>query len=270
MFALVKDEIDFFRKGLSLILISYYVNLLPSLESFFGFNGYIDLNYWDIESSILELSDSMVLRYVCLLMIFFKCAQLFKGTLNWFGLVLLYLLNLSFYRWNSPIIHEPQPIMNFFMLTFFFLPLNSEKRSDPYIKNMLIAFLGIYYLLSGIKKLPDPNFLDGTALYKILSWGVMAKYHDLNLLIVKYLKPLLIFLNYFVLLFELSFIFLIFTKLRKYLMVIGILFHLMIYLCLEVGNFSWVMILWYSLLLNENQIEKINSLLQNCQKKARI
>ena len=216
-----QNEIDLFRKGLAIVILSYYVSLLSFFSEFFGDKGFINKFYWSGSITIFKLHSSMDLRYLLLAGIFTCSIFLFFGKMNRFGLLFFYLINLSFYNWNPLIVHEPQPIMNLFLLCFFLFPLKDGEEFDKFYKNGLIIFLGFYYFLAGIKKLPDINFINGTALYKIISWSVMAKSLELNLKIVQYLKPLLILSNYLTLLFEMGFIFLIFTKYRKYLIIFG-------------------------------------------------
>ncbi len=256
-------EIKLFRKGLALVQGFYFISLFYHFEEFFGGGGWIAPALWKHKYLLFLISDGMWLRWGSVFIIGILLVYMFLGKLNRLGLVLLYFLNMSFYLWNPLIIHEPQPITNLFFLSFFLLPLKEEDSYDSWIKNSLIIFLGLYYFLAGIKKLPDPHFLTGDALENIISWPVMAKDLSLNLFLVKYFKyPVRIF-NYLTLLFEISFIFLIYTRARVLLIVFGVLLHLLIYATLEVGNFSWVMMVWYLLLLDKETIESFSKLKTN-------
>ena len=137
------------------------------------------------------------------------------------------------------------------------MPLNNKQMFDPWIKHILILFLGVYYFWAGIKKLPDPNFLHGTALEYIISWPIMAKNLTLNLFLVKHFVWTTRLFNYLTLIFEITFLFLIYTRFRIYYIFFGILLHAMIYITLEVGNFSFVMLLWYVLLMDDTTINQI-------------
>ncbi len=251
---LIPSEINLFRKGLAAVQMLYYLSLFPRMNEFFGAQGWMKKKYWEDSISFLVLSESIYLRWFLVLLTFILLGMLYRGTLNRLGLVLLYLINLSFYDWNPYIIHEPQPIINLFFLSFLFLPLNQKQKYDPGIKKILIIFLGLYYFLAGAKKLADPNFLNGSALEYIISWTIMAKSVELNFYIVKYFSWLLRIMNYFILIFEISFIFLVFGKFRKVLIILGIIFHCLIYMTLEVGNFSLVMMVWYLLLLDNETL----------------
>ena len=250
-------EIKIFRKGLALVQGLYYLSLFYRFNDFFGSNQWISPKLWNHSDLLFGGIDGLWIRYVFITVIFYLLYLLYIGKLSRIGLFFLYLLNMSFYLWNPLIIHEPQPLTNLFFISFFLLPLKDNDLYDSWLKDALIVFLGIYYLLSGVKKLPDINFLKGVALEQILSWPVMAKSIDLNLLMVKYLKyPIRVF-NYLTLIFEIGFIFFIFTSFRIYLILFGILLHLLIYMTLEVGNFSWVMLLWYALLLDQKTIDSV-------------
>lgn len=245
-------EIHYFRKSLVLVQIGYYLSLLPRWTEFFSASGWIQGDYLEENYSLLQLFDSDAWRWGLLIALVAMLVMFFFGRLNRIGFILLYIINLSFYHWNPLIIHEPQPITNLFFLSFFFLPLNdNQERYDPWIKNILILFLGLYYFLAGIKKLPDPHFLSGVALEQIISWSVMAKNLNLNLFLIDHFTWLLRPMNYVSLFFEIAFIFFVFTRFRPYLIIIGVIMHALIYLTLEVGNFSFVMMVWYVLLLDE-------------------
>ena len=244
---MIPDEINYFRRALALVQITYYLSLLGRLSVFFGAHGWVKMSYWSDVTTILAISESNSWRWLLLGVMFCLLIMLYKGTLNRFGLLVYYLINLSFYVWNPFIIHEPQPIINLFFLSFFFLPMNNKHSYDSWIKNILIIFLGIYYFLAGIKKLPDPNFIYGTALESIISWTAMAKNLSFNLYLVKHFLWIIRLMNYLTLVFEITFIFFVFTRFRIYLILFGLLLHSLIYMTLEVGNFSFVMMIWYIL-----------------------
>lgn len=246
-------EIHWFRKALAVVTVFYYVSLFTRVQDFFGAHGWMKNSLRDDFFSVLFLSDSDYWRWFLIGVMFVLMALFYKGLLNRIGLLFFYLINLSFYLWNPLIVHEPQPIMDLFFISFFFLPMKERDHNyDPWIKNTLIVFLGVYYFLAGVKKLPDPNFLNGSALGSIISWPIMAKNVKFNLFFIKYFSWVLLVFNYATLIFEMGFIFFVFTRYRIYLIFFGILLHVLIYMTLEVGNLSFVMILWYVLLLDEN------------------
>ena len=227
------------------------------MQDFFGAHGWMNRSYWGDSNNLLNVFDGISWRWFLMAVIFSLLIMLYKGILNRWGLVVFYVINLAFYEWNPFIVHEPQPILNLFFLSFFFLPMNKKHSYDPWFKNSLIVFLGIYYFWAGIKKLPDPNFLNGSALEYIISWPIMAKNLSINLFLVKNFLWTVRLFNYLTLIFEISFLFLIFTRFRIYYIYFGIFLHALIYATLEVGNFSFVMFLWYALLLDDTTKYKI-------------
>lgn len=242
-------EIHYFRKSLALVQMGYYISLFSRFNDFFGAHGWMGPSYRTM-FSVLSLSESNYWRWFLLAIMFVLLILFFKGVLNRLGLAVFYILNLSFYLWNPYIMHEPQPLTNLFFISFFFLPMRESDDYDPWITNILIVFLGLYYFLAGIKKLPDANFINGSAITYIISWPIMAKSLKLNLFLVKYFGWMITIFNYGTLVFELSFIFLVFTRWRIFLIFFGLLMHLLIYFTLEVGNLSFVMLCWYVLLLD--------------------
>ena len=172
----------------------------------------------------------------------------------------------TFYHANPMIIHEPQPLANLFLFMFFFLPPNSApclgssnafQWDDSDIKHMklllkiIIVFFGIYYFFVGVKKLPDPLWRNGLALAHILDWAGITRDNFLTHTISQSRLLSTIF-TYGTLLFEIGFIFLIFTPARVVLIIIGVLFHVGIFLTMEVGTLSQALIVWYALLLDQD------------------
>ncbi len=254
------SEIEYFRKMLALVQMGYYFSLFPQLHNFFGFDGWIKNSGTNFKNIIFSISSADQWRWSLLALMFALLIMMFKGRLNRFGLFIYYIVNLAFYHWNPYIIHEPQPILNLFFLSFFILPPNKKTPYEPNIKNILILFLGIYYFLSGIKKLPDPNFLNGTALESILTWPVMAKNLNFNTQLVKYMLWPIRLMNYLTLLFELTFIFFVYTRYRIFYILFGLFLHTMIYVMLDVGNLSFVMLVWYILLFDESLLKDLKTL----------
>jgi hypothetical protein len=255
-------EIDLFRKSIALVQGIYFVSLIPRLNEFFGVGGWVSPQYKGNVFSLLKFSNLDSFRWILILSALLFLFFLFRGTLNKLSFLFFYLINLSFYTWNPYIQHEAQPIMNLFFVAMFFLPLSNQKKHDPFIKNALIVFLGIYYFLAGIKKLPDKHFLDATAIEGILSWNVMAKNINFNLFLVKYLKWPMRAMTYLTLFFEMSFIFAIFTRFRIYYLLFGVLLHFLIYITIDVGNLSFVMFCWYVLLLDSDTRKKLSNFLE--------
>lgn len=111
------------------------------------------------------------------------------------------------------------------------------------------------YFALGLTKLIDPLWRSGEATYYAMmnerfmgtpynQWIAQHKWLDYSI-------------NYGTILFELLFPFIIwFKKLRRYLLVIGIIFHLCIYIFLMIYGFQIVFLLTYGLFLPNDQLVK--------------
>ena len=120
--------------------------------------------------------------------------------------------------------------------------------------------LCLAYFSSGIAKIMEPMWLHGEATYYTLS---MERFigTPLNKYIIQY-RWMDYFTNYGTLLFELLFPLLIWIKkFRKPLLIMGILFHLGIYIFLMIYGFQIVFVLIYGLFLPN---QKLLSIAQRC------
>jgi hypothetical protein len=254
-----------FRVGLGLYLLDYYRTLLPDFLRYFGPSSMIQPQLLSPRLSFLFWcwTPAWLLSFFALLIVLIVCFMI-----GWHPrriLLPLWLLHLGFHHANPLIIHEPQQLANLFLLCGFFLPIDappafSQRRgrypawSPPKdaqaVATTLTWFLGIYYFVSALKKLPDPLWRSGAAMHALLQWPALAKPTPLTSAILS--MPLLsTALTYATLAFELGFVFLVFTRARPLLILAGVLFHALISATMEVGGFAQVMMVWYALLLDE-------------------
>ena len=259
-------ETGLFRLALGTYLLYYYLTLLPDLLYYFGPNGMVQPSL--LPKSCISLlfvvwTPSAVVILFTLMMILILWFT--AGLLNKKVFLLLIILQASFYNANPSIINESQPLANLFLLSFLFLPLNAppvffpqkqrsfdekQLREAKQIVNLLIFFMGLYYFMVGIKKLPDPLWRGGEAVHYLVNW-IPIKKNTILAQIIRATPLLAKGMTYGTLCFELSFIFLIFTKLRPLLIIVGMMIHLGINLALEVGTLSQIMMVSYALLLDE-------------------
>ena len=257
-------EAGLFRAALGAYLLFYDLILLPGLFLYFGPGGMVQPDLLPpprLSLLFLFWNPPMIAVLFALMMIL---TVLFAaGLFNKGALVLLIALRVSFNNANPLILHEPQQLSNLFLLSFLFLPLKAPPalfalQSSPdsgqaggtaEIVRLLVLFLGVYYFAAGCKKLLDPLWRQGQAVHFLLLWPFSGKDTVFTRLILR--APVVSqCLNYGALVFELSFVFLIFTRLRPALILFGLLMHLGIYLTMEVGTFSQIMAVWYALLLD--------------------
>ncbi|MBZ0165988.1 MAG: HTTM domain-containing protein, partial [Candidatus Omnitrophica bacterium] len=134
----------------------------------------------------------------------------------------------------------------------------SELKS---LLKIIIVFFGIYYFFVGMKKLPDPLWRQGAALQFILDWNGVARDNFLTQFIsgTPWLARIM---SYGTLVFEMSFIFLVFTPLRPLCIVAGLMLHCGILLTMDVGTLSLALMVWYALLFDERTRRQCSNILR--------
>jgi len=265
-------EVGLFRIAFGLYLLYYNSLLLPKLSLYFGPESIIHPlllpPFFNSPSfSFLWNTPTVTVLFV-LMFLMIICFTL--GLLNKASLIPLIILQLFFYHSNPLILHEPQPLANLFLFWFLFLPpntapsilknslsLNDQQQLDiKHILRILIAFFGIYYMIVGCKKLPDPLWLKGEALKHLISWPAVSRDNFLTHLFV--ITPgVAMLLTYATLIFEIGFIFIVFTRYRFVLIPLGLVLHGGIYLTMEVGSLSQILVVWYALLLDHSTRQRL-------------
>jgi hypothetical protein len=128
--------------------------------------------------------------------------------------------------------------------------LSAESTSpSPIGPLLLIRFqIALIYLNSGLWKLLNPLWRDGSALHYVLSSNVYARFPAA---LPPWTEPLLTVATYITLGWELAFAFLVLWRpTRTVALAIGIAIHLGIWITLEIGLFSFVMIAGYAAYLD--------------------
>ncbi len=248
-------EIILFRVCFGLYLAYYNLSLVPDLLSYFGPSSMFrpELCHF-LQPSLLFVFWSPVGIWSFFILMMGLIFLFITGFCTRYFVWILWALQVSFYNANPIIIHEPQQLANLLLLFFFFLPLGNQCKENEIegaqdLVRLLVFFLSIYYLMAGLKKLPDPLWQQGTGISYILSWEALGKDNILTRFIIGCV-PIGRLLNYGTLVFEISFIFLIFTRFKPLLVLTAFLFQFMIFLTLDVGSFPWIMIAWQVLLLD--------------------
>ncbi len=186
----------------------------------------------------------------------------------------LFFLTLSFQMANPMVIHEPQQLLQLLLFVLWFVPYENHyciKRSMgfdsyEYLREkwgrkcvyVIQGFLAYYYLLAGIKKLPDPLWRSGEAVGVLLKSPYLGRSHFLVDWLTQ--SSLTRMATYSVLAFELLFITLVFTRHRVYLFWMGVMFHLSIFIFMDVGLFWAAMLMWYPVLLFKKDAKKPSGL----------
>jgi hypothetical protein len=237
-----QQKVYAFRRFLGIYFLYYWLQFFANLDLYFFLHlpnrGLFQYSFfWDIRI------------FVYALLIFLNFALL-MGQINRWMLALLIFLTWNFNYQNPLIISETQPMSFFMLISFMFLPLNEKYPFEKFYLKAILFFVGFYYFLAGVMKLGDPlPWKSGYAIQHILQWNMAAKSIALNNWITANLPSAFFqIVNYWVLAFEISFIFLLFSRFRKILIPMGLLFHLLIFIFLDVGSISQLMLVWYILI----------------------
>lgn len=238
-----------FRKALALYIAFYYLPFLNDLLYTFGADGMVsrDLLGPLYAPSLLFLSGSKTLIYGGMLTVYTLALLLFLEKLPRLGIFALYLCNVSFQNANPYILHEPQQMASFLLLIqSFFLPTSKKETCDPFVWKTLLVVLGVYYFFAGFKKILDPLWFSGDALYYLLQWETLGRISMLSDFFLQF-PGLLKVLNYLTLIFEMSFLVGVFTPYFRYYWYLGLAFHMGIAIFFVVGTFTPIMFVWYAL-----------------------
>ena len=261
----VVHEAGLFRVALGAYLFYYYATLIPDFFVYFGPSSMIAPGLLPpprLSPLFLIWHPAPLLAALAALLVLLGLFTV--GIQPKRLLIPLWLLHLSFHHANPLIIHEPQQLANLFLLCCFFLPIDSgpallsaadptplarrQEQAAPIIRLLLIA-LAVYYAVSGLKKLPDPLWRSGSALWYLLQWPPFGKPNAVTALLLAH-PTLAVVFTYGTLAFELSVPFLLFTRRRPLLLLAGVVFHGLIALTMEVGGFMPIMLVWYALALD--------------------
>ena len=254
--------------GLSFILYCLFV-LAPNWNEFFSVSGFVVpdvfgsfpgswlFSIWEHDGLKLGLFVLTIVLYFCYAIGFYaRIAQL-----------LLIPLQLGFHNANPFINHEPQQLNNLLLLLLAVAPIEerwtirkirlpsflsrTSGKQDLYILLLMQVYFGVYYFFAGLKKLPDPNWLNGMAVAKLTAWDLLGRENFLTAICQN--KWVSTFLTFFTLVFEMGFLAISFTRLKRFLIPLGLSFHLGISLSLDIGMFFWSMMMWYPLFLKREE-----------------
>lgn len=259
--------------GLNLLVFQLFV-IVPnfteiySTASFFSPSLDLTLNSGDFSFSGLAYFGN--LGRLLFVAIWIGCSLgLIYGVSHWIFWVLLVLLNSQFHGLNPLIVHEPQQILNFLILILPFLNCTVYKGPElldfksgnedkaPLEIGLLTFFLGFYYLLAGVKKIPILAWQQGYGFKETLSWNGIARpwlesiepYFN-NI----YIDFILTSMNYSILVFEITFLLLVFTKYKRFLIPLGVTFQMLNLVLFDVGLFFIIMLSFYPVLISKSDV----------------
>lgn len=245
------SEVEYFRVAIGVVFVLYYISLFTELNFLFGPNQMIDVKHIGaLGPSILLAWQSSIVLFVLYGFLLALSIAFILGRLGRMGTVALLICHISFVNGNPLIIHEPQQFMSMLLWLFVaFLAPQRDAEQDPGMVKICVVALGFYYLIVGLKKIPDPAWLDGTAVGSLAQWkGVAANNPVVDLIIDN--PHLSRFCTWFGLSLELLYLPLVLSKFRPLLLVLVVLLHTGIAIVFELGNISIAMIAWNTIALD--------------------
>jgi hypothetical protein len=141
------------------------------------------------------------------------------------------------------------------------LPSRLEPPTSPIAALTLIRFqIALIYLSSGLWKLLNPLWRDGSALHYVLSSNA---YHRFPVVLPPWSEPLLTAATYMTLMWEIGFpVMVLWHRTRLLALAVGLLIHAGIWIGLEIGLFSFVMVAGYAAYLDPEAVRDASSRLR--------
>ena len=161
--------VTWFRRMLALHQLVYLWQFLPRPQDWFGLGAMVQPQIlYPAVFSPLHFLASPAWSIGAWSLAFAGWIFLGLGLLPKPGQVLMLLVQVSLHGANPLIIHEPQQIANFLLLVSIVWPSKVSHPAVPGLRRVMVFALSSYYLLAGLKKLPDPGWLRGDALAALL------------------------------------------------------------------------------------------------------
>ena len=93
---------------------------------------------------------------------------------------------------NPVLLREPQPIGQILLASLLLISDKDSEEIQTEWCEILLAFLGIYYGISGVKEISDPHWLQGGALKLLFNWGPLTQSNGLGVWLGKQLPASLL------------------------------------------------------------------------------
>jgi hypothetical protein len=187
---------------------------------------------------------SSIVLFFLLLIFKIRDIYLLDGADNVISVILPFFMFLDSYSFSVFYEEKTRPIKNKFQP---YLIITSNWFSTA----MMLQICIIYFFAS-LHKLQGTVWVDGTALYYILNSDDFSA-SSLNAIITSSII-LVKFFTWFSIAFQLSFPFLVLLKKTKYLvLLLGVLFHIGIFILMRIDNFSLIMLACYTIFLTDNE-----------------
>lgn len=242
--------------ALLFLKISWAWSALPLFYNASAVVDYSNLMNWPTQLILLPFfEDQQVVLHLVMLSIIGTAIVVKSRILA----ILVFLISVNYNNLFALAINGGDTILGFFIFLLVFTSEKKEKTTENRMMTnaawlMLKLHLCCIYFINGYGKIVKKIWLNGDAMYA--TWN-LEYFSNPHLVPNWFLNPAVCFLTaWSVMIFELSFPFLIWYRTpRKYLIPIGILFHLFIALFLSLPDFGLTMIIAYLLFAD---LDKLN------------
>ncbi|MDC1175246.1 hypothetical protein OAT67_07610 [Bacteriovoracaceae bacterium] len=255
--------------AVSIWLIYNYIVLLLDFSFFFDTNNFVNhsiIAYLDIGIfKILTTAQSEILNFSFLILILtISTLSVFKYN-HFFLRILTYVIVLNLDNYCYPILDGGNNLIHIFLFFLIFVNIDSKlERFQPNIpipdinKSLLLLLriqLCLVYLVAGVNKIRVELWSEGTALFYTLSvpdYSLPFIYNNISEIPIS----LIVITNYLVILYQISFSFLVWSKLFKnYILLFGLLFHTAIALIMGLPSFAGALLACYFVFIDLSKLE---------------
>ncbi|WP_343530509.1 HTTM domain-containing protein [Pedobacter sp.] len=252
-----------FRKAVYLLLLLKMLLIWPELKTFY--HHVVDAQAITVGFSFSKLMFLPIFRPFLDIWWFLACVIVAIAILlkpkRWLSIT-VFVISLNYLSLSYSAINGGDKFLNFFVFSLIFVNENAAKDQIGWLLNnatMLLLKINIcgVYFLNGYGKILKNSWWDGSFMKQV--WQ-LEYYVNLHLVPQWFSNSTVCFItSWLVMLFELSFPFLIwYSTFRKWLVPIGVIFHIFIATFLSLPDFGLTMMAAY--LLFVDKIGKVWSL----------
>jgi uncharacterized membrane protein YphA (DoxX/SURF4 family) len=275
-----------FRIAYGTLAVWTALHHLLNTDRYFGPRGMIPSELacpmaWTDLTPFCWLPDATWIAWAHTILFLLASLALLAGLAPRWAALVIYLVNLSLQHRNPFIVNGGDRL--FLVLAAFcvFLPLHGRISLPPkwegsakggenplppkgggsgrgapthtkWVLRLVQIQIAYVYLESAAKKLTEPRWQEGRALYDVLASPLFAEWPtwiDSRIVVAA--------LTWGTLVFELGFPFVVFSPYRLWAIAAGILFHLGIHVLMVLPMFSAVMIVSYALFLEDEDVDRL-------------
>ena len=262
----------------SVLLVMYLIRFFD-IRMFFYENGLLSsagaktIYKMYAKNSFSFIISSDALLYICYLSFIIALLLMALGVGGRLVALIAFVLHLVFLQRNPSIIFGADVIATFWLFYLVFAQSNKQVKWAHYflhkrkglisdrsekgdwLNTMSLRFiqiqLCIIYMFSGLEKLKGSSWWEGTAIWEALS------FYDFTLIDFSFLLsfPVLVgLIAVFTVLFEIYFPVLVWTKLRKTFLILGVFFHIGIAISLNIYFFAFIILSAYMAFIPPNAL----------------